>query len=102
MPALLKSASLSLVHTQRCIGAFGRCTDIVPALRSEAIHTANNSDALHAVMADAAFERGELEAPTGHKITTEEQKRQLAEEMHRGVREEGAYIMLHEYVAVKE
>ncbi|KAI0028697.1 hypothetical protein K488DRAFT_89493 [Vararia minispora EC-137] len=101
LPDLLAQAGLTLTHARRCIGAFGRCGDIAPVLATEYAHTADNSDALHAVMANAAFARGELEAPAGHRITTVEEKEALAREMHVGVREEGAYIVLHEHVAVK-
>jgi hypothetical protein len=102
MPSLLKNAGLALKYSAKAMGAFGKASDVWPSLLSETAHTAANADALHAVMADAAFAMGELEAPAGRRIITEEEKKTLAEEMARGVREEGAYILLHEYVSVKE
>lgn len=101
MPTLLEKAGLRTIYTQKCVAPFGKLCERYPALADEVERTASSSDMMHADMSAGLLQRGILEAPKGTRLTTEEERKSLAEEMSRGVREEGAWIVLFEFLVTK-
>lgn len=101
MPSLLQSVSMQTMFSQKCIAPFGKLCAFYPALADEDESTALNSDMLFGAISAALLKKGILEVPRGTKIMTEEIRQQLAAEVQRGVREDGAYIILFEFVVKK-
>lgn len=102
MPSLLEKFGLRTIFTQKCVAPFGKLCERYPALADEVERTAQNSDIMHIAMANNLFKQGVLEAPKGTKITSESDKERLASEMKEGVRKDGAYIVLFEFIATKD
>ena len=101
MESLLADHGFTVVSGQKCAGTFGKGCAMTPAMRDFVESTASNGDMLYAVMAQGLFQKGGLEGPKGVKVETEDALEKLKEEMKRGLREEGGYIILFEYVARK-
>ena len=104
--SLLEAASFETPVCRSYISPLGRlCRHYNGAdggsLASEEEFTLSGSEILFGSLIQAAFERGVLEAPRGTRITTEEGRDELLEEIIDGLREEGGCTVWSEFVARK-
>ena len=106
LASLLEAASFETPVCRSYISPLGRlCRHYKGAdggsRASEEEFTLSGSEILFGSLIKAAFERGVLEAPRGTRITTEEGRDALLEEIIDGLREEGGCTVWSEFVARK-
>ncbi|KAF8234589.1 hypothetical protein L208DRAFT_1393802 [Tricholoma matsutake] len=107
LPSLLSSCSFFVKHLQRQIGTFGKLCEMANGPHNGASLEEDRQFSIHNLGSVVdAFSRGllhdgALEAPRGHKVTTEEERKTLLEEIMNGCREDGTYTPTIEVVAYK-
>ena len=105
--SLLTSTEFSVVTFERNFTPFGRLCYSYKGLKGTDLSdaadfsTENLRLVTQAIVKDQ-FLKGKLEAPMGHKITTEEGCEELIEEIADRSREEGCSLVISAYVARKE
>jgi hypothetical protein len=93
-------------HFQRQIGPFGKLCEKMKGPYGESLESDRQFSVQNLRSIVDAFSRellhdGMLEAPRGHLITTEGERRALLEEITNKCREEGTYTPTSEIVAYK-
>ena len=104
--SLLNCSSFSVKHFQRQIGPFGKLCEMIERPHEESLEEDKQFSVRNLGSIVDAFSREllhdeALEAPRGHKITTEEGRMALLDEIMNGCREEGTYTPTAEIVAYK-
>ena len=94
--SFLNRSSFAVKHLERQIGPCGKLCEI----QDRQFSVKNLGSIVDAFSRELLHDEA-LEAPRGHKITTEEERMALLEEIMNGCREEGTYTPTAEVVAYK-
>ena len=106
LPSLLKPASFSIDRHQEFYVPFGKTCETFKGLKGSSLADATefmteNMAAVADGASRALLSMGTLETPLGHRITTEEERSAVVEEIRAGLRAQGGYITACEIIARK-
>ena len=102
---MLLSAGYSILSRQRAICPLGGCADTVKSVRGNSLShfhqsSANNLNSQLDGVTRWLLEKGELEAPRGVRIQSEEERLAFVADVRRAM-DEGAMLVGSEWVAQK-
>ncbi|TFK40377.1 hypothetical protein BDQ12DRAFT_680854 [Crucibulum laeve] len=104
---LIKSASFFITSYDQSPMPFGALCRTLRGSKGALLESAekptlDNLNIVTSMLIKGLYSQGRLEAPSGHPITSEEECKDVMDDILTGCTEEGAFIMIFEYVARKD